>query len=154
MLDRITEDSDIKSQILQKYKQTVSSAFIFVNSKLARDLDNPTLGMNLGYEISKKAIKLQKAKKILRGSDIDILVKRIEETKDYRFQTFIKIVPGTALRRGEIMALEWKNIRFDDNYIEIYKTMVKHRGTWILTDYTQNKTHRIVPLFPSIKKCY
>lgn len=152
LLDLIKEKKNIKPNTVQKYKQTLSSAFIFVNDKLAREINNPTIGIKLGHETTRKASELKKTANILRGSDIDVLIKRITETKEYRFQVFIKTVLGTALRRGEIMGLEWKNIRFKDNYIEVYNTMIEYEGSWLLTDYTKNKTHRIVPLFPSIKK--
>ncbi|MBE9389646.1 tyrosine-type recombinase/integrase [Vagococcus salmoninarum] len=152
LLDLIKEKKNIKPNTVQKYKQTLSSAFIFVNDKLAREINNPTIGIKLGHETTKNASELKKTENILRGSDIDVLIKRITETKEYRFQVFIKTVLGTALRRGEIMGLEWKKIRFKDNYIEVYNTMIEYEGSWLLTDYTKNKTHRIVPLFPSIKK--
>src|SRR6266581_4144665 len=47
----------------------------------------------------------------------------LDTAKDTPFETFIVMALGTALRRGEILALRWSDIELDEKRVSITKTL-------------------------------
>lgn len=52
----------------------------------------------------------------------------------------------TGLRRGELLALEWKNIHFDDRYLLVCQTLVHSSGGDVIVPTTKSRVDRRVPL--------
>lgn len=52
----------------------------------------------------------------------------------------------TGLRRGELLALEWKNINLAKGYITVCQTLVAVKGGQVIRNTTKTNKDRIVPL--------
>lgn len=66
-----------------------------------------------------------------------------EETPDI---LMFKLELWTGLRRGEILALKWENINFDEGYINVCQTLVNSKGHAIIRNSTKSNKDRRVPL--------
>jgi integrase len=54
--------------------------------------------------------------------------------------TLVWLVMTTGMRRGEVCALRWRNVDFDDETIEIRRSYILHRGVGVEKD---TKTHQM-----------
>ncbi len=84
-------------------------------------------------------------------------VKKIIENSDGWFKIFLLIAFSTGLRVGEIMALKWQDIKFEENYIYLNRSITKGVITEAKdTRETQRgkiKNHeRYVDLIPDVVK--
>lgn len=66
-----------------------------------------------------------------------------EETPDI---LMFKLELWTGLRRGEILALKWENINFDEGYINVCQTLVNSKGHAVIRNSTKSNKDRQVPL--------
>lgn len=57
-----------------------------------------------------------------------------------------KLELWTGLRRGEILALKWENINFEDGYINVCQTLVNAKGHAKIRNSTKSNKDRRVPL--------
>ena len=76
--------------------------------------------------------------------------KRIKEAKDLWIFPFFALYSG--MRKGEILALKWKDIDFENNLIEVYKS-VYHEGDRPKLKGTKTEAGtRVVPLLNPLKE--
>ena len=74
----------------------------------------------------------------------------IKETKDCWLFPFFALYTG--MRKGEILALQWKDINFENNTIKVYKS-VGHLGNEPFLKTTKTKAGtRLVPLLKPLKE--
>lgn len=52
----------------------------------------------------------------------------------------------TGLRRGELLALEWKNVDFENNQLIVCQTFVRTENGYTIINTTKGRKDRIVPL--------
>lgn len=78
---------------------------------------------------------------------------------DYIYQCVIKFVLMTGLRSGEVNAIEWKDIDFENGLIYIHQTMTEAVGNSkkvVLKFYTKSKEDednpRVLPLYQNLKE--
>lgn len=76
----------------------------------------------------------------------------VRETRDIWPLPYIALMTG--MRRGEILALQWKDIDFDKNVIHVTKS-VCHEGTTPIVKTTKTKAgQRVVPLLDDLKEYF
>ena len=76
--------------------------------------------------------------------------KRIKEAKDLWLLPYFALYSG--MRKGEILALKWKDIDFENNLIEVYKS-VYHEGDKPKLKGTKTEAGtRVVPLLKPLKE--
>lgn len=75
---------------------------------------------------------------------------KIKETRDIWAFPYIALMTG--MRKGEILALQWKDIDFDNNIINVTKS-VAHKGDRPFVTKTKTEAgERIVPLLDDLKE--
>lgn len=69
------------------------------------------------------------------------------ETESTEYKTMIRLLLFTGLRRGELLGLEWKDIDFDNNTMQICRSSLYLPDKGIFEDETKNATsNRIIKL--------
>lgn len=71
----------------------------------------------------------------------------MSECKDHKNGLFFILALGTGLRLGELLALEWRDINFKDNYISITKSI---KSTYKI-DSKGNRTFEVISQSPKTK---
>ena len=94
----------------------------------------------------KKELKIPSIKAVAE------LLCRAEEEKHYLF-VFIHLLAYTGMRRGEAMALRWRNVNLRERYLDVEVSVVKthHLGLILETPKTQHSKRRIYLVAPTVK---
>ncbi|EED2262795.1 tyrosine-type recombinase/integrase [Listeria monocytogenes] len=61
----------------------------------------------------------------------------LKQLKDKRAFAFFRILAFLGLRKGEAMALQWKDIDFENQTVSIDKTLVELQNVKLLTQSTK-----------------
>lgn len=71
----------------------------------------------------------------------------LEQLKDKRAFTFFRVLAFAGLRKGEAMALQWKDIDFDNQIIDVNKTLAELKsGEPIIQDTKTESSNRVVKI--------
>lgn len=89
---------------------------------------------------------LTETKRTSAGADAE---QTIFNAKDEWIMPFMALTTG--LRKGELLALQWKDVNFDENYITVSKSLYYEGGAHIKSTKTE-AGNRIVPLLSSLKE--
>lgn len=68
--------------------------------------------------------KLKYPKKIKEYLTYDEFVRAIEHVNNRTYRDFFEVAFWTGIRRGEILALQWKDVRFDDRTIYVHQHVI------------------------------
>lgn len=102
------------------------------------------------FEINNDVIKKDDDK--LRYITVEEFSKFISGIDSTMWKTFFSFLFFTGCRKGEVQALTWEDIDFQNNVISIYKTLtVKTPDNYKITN-TKNKLNRKVIINTSLKK--
>ena len=88
-----------------------------------------------------------KTKRRTSASDTDEEI--IKKTADVWIMPYMALMTG--LRKGELLALQWKDIDFDNNFISVTKSLYYEGGAHIKSTKTE-AGERIVPLLEPLKE--
>jgi len=146
-IQKLTTD-DIQEFIAEKAKKlaskTVRELHLIIRMALEQAFDDGKIAKNVALKITLPRIE-QKAVDPLTDEEINHLLCVLKNwnTKELakeQKRPFFKDKPqehwlysaillelGTGIRRGELLALKWKNVNFDNNSITITESLVKTR---------------------------
>ena len=146
-LERVFDERQLKENSLMKVKQALSSVFA------SRELEmNPTYNINIKDRYKKDNDNKSKKEAILRGKELNVMLKKVKETKDKRFITAVYTALFLCLRRGELYALTTDDIDRAKRIVRINKTIVQVVSTRYVESGTKNSEDRYVPLFTEVEK--
>jgi integrase len=106
------------------------------------------LSMGLNYSVSKKKLAFNPMVNVkrLKGRTKPIIAYSMQEIKlllnnlsTYRLYAFFFLACHTGARRGELVALRWSDINFNNQTLSINKTRGKSWGTDYEEDTTKNE---------------
>jgi integrase len=106
------------------------------------------LSMGLNYAVSKKKLAFNPMMNVkrLKGRTKPIIAYSMQEIKlllnnlsTYRLYAFFFLACHTGARRGELVALRWSDINFNNQTLSINKTRGKSWGTDYEEDTTKNE---------------
>jgi integrase len=89
---------------------------------------------------------LPETKRTSAGADVEKII--IDATNEW-IMPFMALTTG--LRKGELLALQWKDINFEENYIEVSKSLYYEGGAHIKSTKTEAGI-RTVPLLSILKE--
>ncbi|MDQ8229684.1 site-specific integrase [Enterococcus faecium] len=74
--------------------------------------------------------------------ELEIFLKSVEKKKDIRMYSFFRTLAFTGMRVGELLALTWKDIDFNDNYIKINKTLARGKNRRLYVEQPKTKNSK------------
>lgn len=149
--NKLYEEYNLSSKTIKNYINLISSILEkaiewgYINTNIASNINIP-----------KNYNKPKKEQEIYNNKEIKLLFKALENEEE-PFKTMVYISFYTGARRGEVLALRWKDIDFKNNIIHIVQNKIrKVDGTKIKE--TKNKRSRsfVAPqvLMTKIKEIY
>ncbi|MFA6736711.1 MAG: tyrosine-type recombinase/integrase [Saccharofermentanales bacterium] len=139
---------DLRSVISKRTKQALTDKTILhhhrlISSVLAQATKEQLIPRNIASRDYMDAPKLTK-KEPLFLNDIQArnLVSLLLKEEDIRIKTSIMLLLYSGMRRGELCGLEWKDIDFINNIIEIRRTSQYISGQGIITKDPKNQSSR------------
>ncbi len=152
---------DLANKLYEEYNlssKTIKNYINLVSSILEKAIEWGYINTNIGNNITipKNYSKPKKEQEIYNNEEIKLLFKALENEEE-PFKTMVYISFYTGARRGEVLALRWKDIDFNNNIIHIVQNKIrKVDGTKIKE--TKNKRSRsfVAPhvLMQKIKDIY
>lgn len=151
LANKLYEEYNLSSKTIKNYINLISSILEkaiewgYINTNVSKNVNIP-----------KNYNKPKKEQKIYNNEEIKLLFKTLENEED-PFKTMVYISFYTGARRGEVLALRWRDIDFENNIIHIVQNKIrKVDGTKIKE--TKNKRSRsfVAPnvLMSKIKEIY
>lgn len=139
---------DLRSVISKKTKEPLSDKTIlhyhrFISSILAQATKEQLIPRNIAsreYMDAPKVIKKEPA--YLDDIQAQNLVSLLLQEEDIRVRTSILLLLYTGMRRGELCALEWQDIDFDNNLIKIRRASQYISGQGLITKEPKNNSSK------------
>jgi len=149
--NKLYEEYDLSSKTIKNYINLISSILEkaiewgYINNNVASNINIP-----------KNYNKPKKEQEIYNNEEIKMLFKALE-TEEEPFKTMVYISFYTGARRGEVLALRWKDIDFDNNIIHVVQNKIrKVDGTKIKETKNKRSRNFVAPqiLMTKLKEIY
>ncbi len=152
---------DLANKLYEEYNlssKTIKNYINLVSSVLEKAVEWNYLKENVAKNITipKNYNKPKKEQEIYNNKEIKQLFKALENQEE-PFKTMIYISFYTGARRGEVLALRWKDIDFENNIINITQNKIrKVNGTMIKETKNKRSRNFVAPqvLLTKIKEIY
>ena len=119
LANKLYEEYNLSSKTIKNYINLVSS---ILEKAIEWDYMNTNIANNI--TIPKNYSKPKKEQEIYNNEEIKLLFKALEN-EDEPFKTMVYISFYTGARRGEVLALRWKDIDFENNIIHIVQNKIR-----------------------------
>ncbi len=151
LANKLYEDYNLSSKTIKNYINLISS---ILEKAIEWGYTNTNVANNV--TIPKNYNKQKKEQEIYNNEEIKLLFKALENEEE-PFKTMVSISFYTGARRGEVLALRWKDIDFDNNIINIVQNKIrKVDGTMIKETKNKRSRNFVAPqiLMTKIKDIY
>lgn len=152
---------DLANKECEEYdlaSKTIKNDIKLISAILEKGIEWELLQSNVAYKVAipNNRNKPKKEQEIYNNEEIKLLFKALEGERE-PFKTMVYISFYTGARRGEVLALRWKDINFENNIIKIQQNKIKTVNGTTFKD-TKNKRSRefVVPevLMKKLKNFY
>ena len=92
---------------------------------------------------------MKKEKEIYTITEMEQIFHKLE-SEPLKFRIFIMLAVYSGFRRSELLGLEWKDINFDDNLIQVKRTSNYSSERGMYTDSTKTKKSQRILKFPPL----
>lgn len=149
--NKLYEEYNLSSKTIKNYINLISSILEkaiewgYINTNIANNVNIP-----------KNYNKPKKEQEIYNNEEIKLLFEALKNEEE-PFKTMVYISFYTGARRGEVLALRWKDIDFDNNIINIVQNKIrKVDGTKIKETKNKRSRNFVAPqiLMTKIKEIY
>lgn len=149
--NKLYEGYNLSSKTIKNYINLISSILEkaiewgYINTNVANNVNIP-----------KNYNKPKKEQEIYNNEEIKLLFEALKNEEE-PFKTMVYISFYTGARRGEVLALRWKDIDFDNNIINIVQNKIrKVDGTKIKETKNKRSRNFVAPqvLMTKIKEIY
>lgn len=132
VFEKIDDDNKLSSKTIRCYHGFLSTVFSYA-VKTGEIGVNPCANCTLPRSESKD-------RKILSVEEARLFLQLLDEKAELKYRAFFNIAIYGGFRRGEILALKWEDIDFDNNIIHIRRSAhwSKDRGHYFTEPKTRN----------------
>ncbi len=81
-----------------------------------------------------------------KPADVKRLVEAIAAEGDLRFATYVRLSGVTGGRPGEMCALQWRDVDFDDRELHLRRRVMRSKDGLLVEDLTKTGKTRTIPL--------
>ncbi|MDS9996819.1 site-specific integrase [Bacillus atrophaeus] len=99
--------------------KTIRKTIVLVKATLEKAIDDGLIDNNAAKKVELPKVE-EKEFSVWTQEQIEIF---LDATKNDRLFTLFRLALMTGMRRGEILGLRWKDIRFDLNTVTIHQTL-------------------------------
>lgn len=152
---------DLANNLLEEYNlssKTIKNDIKLISAILEKGIEWELLNTNVAHKVSIpiNKNKPKKEQQIYNNKEIKLLFKALEKAQE-PFKTMVYVSFFTGARRGEVLALRWKDIDFKNNIIHIEQNKIQRAGGTSITTTKNKKTRRFTApdiLMTKLKEYY
>lgn len=120
---------DLANKLCEEYNlssKTIKNDIKLISAILEKGIEWELLQSNVAHKVAipNNKNKPKKEQEIYNNEEIKLLFDALDKTDD-PFKTMVYVSFYTGARRGEVLALRWKDIDFDNNIIHIEQNKIK-----------------------------
>lgn len=120
---------DLANKLLEEYNlssKTIKNDIKLISAILEKGIEWELLQTNVAHKVTipNNKKKPKKEQEIYNNEEIKLLFDALENAED-PFKTMVYVSFYTGARRGEVLALRWKDIDFENNIIHIVQNKIK-----------------------------
>jgi integrase len=123
-------------------ESTVRNLYAVLNSVLDGARRDELIAANPIREVKRPRVTKQEAKHLTPESVRELL----DATVGTRYESVLRLISATGLRRGEAIGLEWSDIQFEKKIMRIRFTVSRVQGELIKTSPKTANSRRDIPL--------
>ena len=127
---------------------SVKKVHTIINSSLEKAVEKGTIEKNPATAATIPKVE-HKDVRTLTDEEIKQFLKVVYEDEQRWIAAFLTLL-GTGIRVGELLALEWRDIDFVENTININKGMSRVKNSYEITDPKTSESKRVVPMPQSV----
>ena len=148
-INNLVNEYEFSKAYYQNILKVVKGSF-----RYARNMGFLKYNPSLEASIPKRDYKDQRVKHIYSQEDIDAILKRFKNNKGF-ICAFLTAC-YTGMRTGEVLALTWNDINFDEGFISVkhsvYDKPKDYLGRWYMGKTKTKAGKRIIPLGDTLKE--
>ena len=129
-----------------KAESTRRNAYTTVRKALDDAVTNGLLAMNPAHRIKQPGVNRNEAR-FLTSAEVRQL---LSASAHYRYDVVIRFILGTGLRRGEALALRWKDIDLDGGHANLRGSLTRRGRELLISGLKTKASRRSVALSPPI----
>lgn len=137
----------------EKYSKSYVSKFYYTISKVINyAVDQEYIEVNPMKKV-KRALKKDEVKQEMLFWEPEQFNQFIVEVDNLEMRTFFKFLYYMGCRKGEVMALQWKDIDFNTGVVSIYKSVTNklHGQKWAITSPKTKNSIRNISMPKTLK---
>ena len=120
---------DLANKLCEEYNlssKTIKNDIKLISAILEKGIEWELLQSNVAHKVAipNNKNKPKKEQEIYNNEEIKLLFEALDKTDD-PFKTMVYVSFYTGARRGEVLALRWKDIDFQNNIIRIQQNKVR-----------------------------
>lgn len=152
---------DLANKLLEEYNlssKTIKNDIKLISAILEKGIEWELLQTNVAHKVTipNNKKKPKKEQEIYNNEEIKQLFNALDKTED-PFKTMVYVSFYTGARRGEVLALRWKDIDFKNNIIHIVQNKIKTvNGTTFKETKNKRSRQLVAPevLMNKLKEIY
>lgn len=120
---------DLANKLCEEYNlssKTIKNDIKLISAILEKGIEWELLKSNVAHKVAipNNKNKPKKEQEIYNNEEIKLLFNALDKTED-PFKTMVYVSFYTGARRGEVLALRWKDIDFQNNIVHIQQNKVR-----------------------------
>lgn len=123
-------------------ESTVRNLYAVLNSVLDGARRDELIASNPMREVKRPRVTKKEAKHLTPDSVRELL----NAAKGTRYETVLRLISATGLRRGEAIGLEWSDVQFEKKLLRVRFTVSRVQGQLIKTSPKTANSRRDIPL--------